>query len=46
MLAWLSGEPGVLSDSMVESCCMGGLSASNSSGQTGGVSTSKGAEGV
>ena len=41
----LSGEPGVLSDSTNESCCWGGLSASNSS-VTGGVSVSQGAEGV
>ena len=33
----LSGELGVLSDSIDESCCRGGLSASNSSSVTAGV---------
>ena len=42
----LSRELGELSDSIDESCCMGGLSASNSSGVTGRVSASQGAEGV
>ena len=42
----LSGEPGVLSDSVDESCCRGGLSASNSSIVTCRVSTGQGAEGV
>ena len=42
----LSGEPGVLSDSKDESCCGEGLSASNSSGVTGGVSDGWSAEGV
>ena len=36
----------VLSDSIDESCCRGGLSASNSSSVTGGVSASRGAESV
>ena len=46
MLAWLSGELGALLDSMVESHCMGGLSASNSSSVTGRVSAGQSAEGV
>ena len=36
----LSREPGVLSDSIDESCCGEGLSASNSSSVTGGVGAS------
>ena len=36
----------MLSDSVVESHCVGGLLASNSSGVTGGVRTGSGAEGV
>ena len=42
----LPGEPGVLSDSVVESCCRERLSASNSSNVTGGVIAIQGAEGV
>ena len=42
----LSREPGVLSDSIDESCCRGGLSASNCSGVTGAVGASQCAEGV
>ena len=40
----LSGELGVLSDSVDESCCKGGLSASNSLSVTGWVGASQGAE--
>ena len=36
----LSGELGVLSDSIDKLCCRGVLSASNSSSATGGVSAS------
>ena len=42
----LSGECRVLSDSVDESGCRRGLSASNSSSVTGGVDASQGAEGV
>ena len=42
----LSGEPGVLSGSVDESCCRGALSASNSFCVTDGVGASQGAEGV
>ena len=40
----LSGELGLLSDSVDESCWRGGLSASNSSGVTGGAGASQGVE--
>ena len=38
----LSGELGSLSDSMGESCCKAGLSATTSSSVTGGVGTGEG----
>ena len=42
----LSGEPGALSDSIAESCHRVGLSATSSSGVTGGVGANQDAEGM
>ena len=42
----LSGEPGVLSDSVDESCHWGWLSASNSPGVTGRVGAGQGVMGL
>ena len=46
MQCWLGHLETWGSDSMVESHCMGRLSAFNSSGVTGGVSAGRGADGV